>query len=164
MELQTPRLRLVLQTREEVRATIAAMSPEHQAQVSPDWLARLDASADSDPWSRSFRLVHRETGDVVGTCGFKGPPVEGVVEIAYAVAPEMQCKGLATEAAQALTRFAFGSAGVRVVRAHTLCEANASTRVLAKCGFMHVGEVIDPEDGPVWRFERVAGPPPGGSG
>ena len=156
MELQTSRLRLVLQTREEVLAFIAAMSPEDRAQVSPDWLARLNASAESDPWSRSFRVVHLETGDDVGSCGFKGPPVEGAVEIAYAIAPDWQGKGFATEAATALTDFAFGSADVRVVRAHTLPAANASTKVLAKCGFRRVGEVIDPEDGLVWRFERAA--------
>ena len=33
-------------------------------------------------------------------------------------------------------------------------EANASTRVLTKCGFRHVGEVMDPEDGLVWRWEK----------
>jgi RimJ/RimL family protein N-acetyltransferase len=31
---------------------------------------------------------------------------------------------------------------------------NASARVLAKCGFRRVGEVIDPEDGLVWRWEK----------
>jgi ribosomal-protein-alanine N-acetyltransferase len=41
-----------------------------------------------------------------------------------------------------------------VVRAHTLPNPNASTRVLTKCGFHRVGEVIDPEDGLVWRWER----------
>jgi [ribosomal protein S5]-alanine N-acetyltransferase len=159
MELQTPRMRLILQTREEVRAAIAAMNAEHQAQVSPEWLARLDASPDFDPWNRSFGAVHRESGAVVGSCGFKGPPADGVVEIAYAIEPEMQGKGLATEAARALVEFAFSTGDVRVVRAHTLPQANASTRVLAKCGFTHVGQVIDPEDGPVWRFELAAGAP-----
>jgi len=50
--------------------------------------------------------------------------------------------------------FAFRHGQVRVVRAHTLPEANASTRVLTKCGFQRIGEVIDPEDGLVWRWER----------
>jgi ribosomal-protein-alanine N-acetyltransferase len=119
--------------------------------VSPEW----------DPWSRSFRVVHRETGALAGSCGFKGPPADGMVEIAYAIAPDMQGKGFATEAARALVDFAFGSGDVRVVRAHTLPETNASTRVLAKCGFTHVGEVIDPEDGRVWRFELPASAPQG---
>ncbi len=38
--------------------------------------------------------------------------------------------------------------------AHTLPAPNASTRVLAKCGFERTGEVEDPEDGLVWRWER----------
>ena len=43
---------------------------------------------------------------------------------------------------------------VRIVRAHTLTEANASTRVLTKCGFQRINEVIDPDDGLVWRWEK----------
>ena len=58
------------------------------------------------------------------------------------------------KAAQALTTYAFSSGKVRLVRAHTRPEANASTRVLAKCGFRRVGEVINPEDGLVWRWEK----------
>ncbi len=32
-------------------------------------------------------------------------------------------------------------------------QENASTRVLTKCKFKWVGEVMDPEDGLVWRWE-----------
>lgn len=134
---------------------VQAMSPAEQAQLSGDWLAQLHASTSADPWVTGFFIVQRETGTAVGKCGFKGPPAaDGVVEIAYGVDPEQQGKGYATEAAEALVIYAFGSAGVRVVRAHTLPTSNASTRVLTKCGFHYVGEVIDPEDGLVWRWER----------
>ena len=119
----------------------------------PEWLAAVRASESNDPWRHGFSIVHRETGRSVGTCGFKGPPADSVVEIAYGIDPEHQGKGYATEAAEALTSFAFAQ-NVRTVRAHTLAETNASTRVLTKCGFRHVGPVIDPEDGPVWRWER----------
>ena len=44
---------------------------------------------------------------------------------------------------------------VRVICAHTLPDGAASKRVLEKCGFQHKGEVMDPEDGLVWRFEWV---------
>ncbi len=50
--------------------------------------------------------------------------------------------------------FAANDPRVQLIRAHTRPEANASTRVLRKCGFVHIGEIIDPEDGPVWRWER----------
>jgi RimJ/RimL family protein N-acetyltransferase len=134
---------------------VQAMRPEDRAQVSPVWLAQVQASPMIDPWQHGFNLVHRETGQAVGQCMFKGPPDDaGVVEIAYGIAPEHQGKGYATEAAAALVLFAFNHPTVRVVRAHTLPHPSASTRVLTKCGFRHVGEVIDPEDGPVWRWEK----------
>jgi len=41
-----------------------------------------------------------------------------------------------------------------LVRAHTKADNAASARVLAKCGFLRTGEVIDPEDGLVSRWER----------
>jgi RimJ/RimL family protein N-acetyltransferase len=105
-----------------------------------------------------FAVVHRESRSVIGSAGFKGPPDEaGVVEIAYGMVPGYLGRGYATEAAAALVAFALASGQVRLVRAHTLPTANASTRVLAKCGFTRLGEVVDPEDGPVWRWERAAG-------
>jgi RimJ/RimL family protein N-acetyltransferase len=70
--------------------------------------------------------------------------------------PSREGRGYATEAARALIHFAASEPSVRTIRAHTLPEANASTRVLAKCGFVHVGPVVDSEDGPVWRWERSA--------
>jgi [ribosomal protein S5]-alanine N-acetyltransferase len=125
------------------------------ADVSPAWLAQLRASTVADPWKHGFAVVHRESNSVVGTVGFKGPPDEhGMVEIAYGIVPIFQGQGYATEAAEAGVAFAFGDDRVRLVRAHTLPTNNASTRVLVKCGFEHKGEVIDPEDGQVWRWER----------
>jgi RimJ/RimL family protein N-acetyltransferase len=153
--LETKRLKLVLRTLEEVQAMLDAITPAERAEVSPAWLARLDRSTTPDPWVHGFYFVRRDDEVVVGQGGFKGPPTdEGVVEIAYGVSPDHQGKGYATEAAEALPAFAFQSAKVRVVCAHTLREAHASARVLTKCGFQYVGEVIDPEDGLVWRWEK----------
>src|SRR6476646_6280781 len=152
--IQTKSLNLVLMSRDEVLAMIAASTPEMRGEVSPDWLARVQASIAADPWTHGFPVVHRGTGAAVGMCGFKGPPADGVVEIAYGIDPDHEGKGYATEAAAALVTFAFKSDQVRMVCAHTLPEPNASTRVLTKCGFVFVGEVIDPEDGLVWRWEK----------
>lgn len=154
MEIPTARLRLVLETTEAVVARIAAMSPAEQAEVSPDWLARLHASDPSDPWTHGFAMVERASHNAVGSCAYKGPPdSEGAVEIAYAVHPNEQGRGYATEAARALADYAFATGAVQIVRAHTLPENGASARVLTKCGFDRVGEVVDPDDGLVWRWE-----------
>jgi RimJ/RimL family protein N-acetyltransferase len=153
--MQTKSLNLMPKTREEVLAEVKAMGPEEKTQLSEDWLARVHASSVRDPWIHGFSMVHRATGILVGTCGFKGPPAaDGVVELAYGVDAAHRGKGYATEATHALVGFAFDSGRVSAVRAHTLPEANASTRVLSKCGFRYIGEVIDPDDGLVWRWER----------
>ena len=153
--LLTRSLKLVPRELQEVRAWVEAVDASTKAQLSAGWLAQLHASTVADPWLLGFSLVRRAGDIVVGSCGFKGPPAaDGMVEIAYGVAPEHQGKGYATEAAQALVAFAYSSGRVRMVRAHTFSEANASARVLTKCGFQHLGEVIDPEDGLVWRWER----------
>lgn len=153
--LTTERLRLVLDTPEKVVARIEALSPAERAEVSPDWLARVRSMTTADPWMHGFAATDRVNGATIGACAFKGPPdLEGVVEIAYMVDPAHQGHGYATEASQALIAFAFGSGVVRVIRAHTKSGNLASERVLAKCGFEFAGEVIDPDDGPVLRWER----------
>jgi RimJ/RimL family protein N-acetyltransferase len=155
LTLPTARLHLVLETLEEVRAMIAALTPAERAEVSPDWLAQAMSATVPDPWTHGFKLVHLASGAAIGQVGFKGPPTDGMVEIAYGVNAEHQGQGYATEAAAALTAYAFASGEVRVVRAHTLPPENASTRVLTKCGFQPLGEVVDPEDGLVWRWEKL---------
>lgn len=142
-------------TRESALAMIEAMSPEDRKQVSPDWVAKIQNPA-ANHWTLGFS-VHRNTDDLpIGNAGFKGPPSpQGMVELAYGINPEHQNQGYATETAQALTAFALQQPGIRVVRAHTLPERNASSRVLTKCGFKHLGEAIDPEDGLVWRWEKL---------
>lgn len=153
-DIQTVHLALTLEPPASVLARIDAMPPADRAQVSPAWLARVGTLTSADPWTCGFAITLRETGVAVGSCGFKDPPSsDGVVEIAYGIDPAFQGRGYATEAAHALVAFAFADDRVRVVCAHTLPDSNASTRVLKKCGFAHVGEVVDPDDGLVWRWE-----------
>lgn len=152
--IETEHLTLVVREPAAVLAWIEGMSAADRAEVSPDWLARVRAATGPDPWSCGFAMVRRDTGREVGSCAYKGAPdPEGMVEIAYGVDPEHQGSGYATEAARALTAYAFATGRVRTVRAHTRPTPNASTRVLTKCGFQRLGEVMDPEDGLVWRWE-----------
>jgi RimJ/RimL family protein N-acetyltransferase len=145
---------LVPRTSDEVRAMIGAMAPDARAQLSAEWLALFETATATDPWVHGFVARERTTGAVVGQGGFKGPPRGGIVEIAYGTEAEHRGKGYATETANALVAYAFDSPEVMLVIAHTLPDSKASQRVLAKCGFQRVGEIIDPEDGLVWRFEK----------
>lgn len=150
--LETPRLCLVLDSTEAVVARIDALSPADRAEVSPDWLARMKSSSPS-PWTHGFTAVERENNRGVGSGGYKGPPdADGMVEIAYGIDAAHRGRGYATEVAAALVAHALG-AGALIVRAHTRPENGASARVLEHCRFARIGEVVDPEDGLVWRWE-----------
>jgi ribosomal-protein-alanine N-acetyltransferase len=171
MSLETVRLSLVPYSPEQLLAL--AERPERFEQVAGlpaaaglrefvvsddvplDYLAALRASGEPDPWRHGFAVVHRECRAVIGNATFKGPPDQtGMVEIGYGIVPAFEGHGYATEVAAALVAFAFDSGLVRVVRAHTRPESRASMRVLAKCGFQRIDEVVDPDDGLVWRWER----------
>lgn len=124
-------------------------------EVSADFLTRLQTATSADPWTPGFALMHPASQTVIGLCSFKGPPdADGVVEIGYDIVPKHRSQGYATEAAQALVDYAFNIGGIVIVRAHTLPEPNASPKVLAKCGFNRAGEVVDPENGLIWRWEK----------
>jgi [ribosomal protein S5]-alanine N-acetyltransferase len=119
--------------------------------VDPAWFAHL--------------LVDRAAREVVGLGGFTGPPVDGIVEIGYAVAPDRRGRGHATSAVRAWLARA-ERADVRGVRARTAPEENASTAVLRRCGFARDGIVPDPDDGTLWAWRHALGhrahrrPPP----
>jgi RimJ/RimL family protein N-acetyltransferase len=172
--LETPRLRLTpwspaqllamlesaerFESEAELRLADGLRDLFVSGEVSPAWVEQLRAAPGPDPWTLGFSVVHRDDGRVIGSAGFKGPPGEdGSAEIAYGIAPGYQGNGFATEAARALVAFALERVDVTSMRAHTMPENGASGRVLAKCGFQHVGEVMDPDDGLVWRWERVVG-------
>ena len=125
---------------------IATQTARFLAATQPRW-----------PWG-SYLAVEGSARQLVGTCGFKGnPDSDGVVEIAYFTFPGEEGRGIATGIAARMVELATAATPpIRLVRAHTLPEVNASGRVLTKVGFTRVGEVIDPEDGLVWRWERPA--------
>ena len=159
-QLETRNLILTLRSPAEVRAWIDGLDAAVRKELSQGWLQRIAQARAADPWLHGFTLIHRASGVPIGSAGFKAPPdSDGCVEIAYGIDAAHQGRGYATEAAEALTRFAFETTEARRVRAHTLPEPNASTRVLTKCGFTRVGEIIDPDDGLVWRWEKSSASP-----
>jgi [ribosomal protein S5]-alanine N-acetyltransferase len=115
-------------------------------------LDKLDAADNQAGWWTWFP-IHRQDNTLIGSGGYKGKPVDGIVEIGYEIAPAYRNKGLATELANALLANAFTFEDVHTVVAHTLGEENASTGVLKKCGFKKRGEINDPDDGLIWKWE-----------
>jgi RimJ/RimL family protein N-acetyltransferase len=94
-----------------------------------------------------------ENGTCVGSCGFKSPPQDNRVEIAYFTFPGHEARGVATGMAAELIRLALDKLPVVIVAAQTLPEENASTSILKKLRFRFVGAVQHPEDGLVWEWQ-----------
>ena len=101
-----------------------------------------------------YLVVEQETRQLAGMCSLKGPPADGVVEIAYYSFPGFEGRGIGTEMARFLVERAATLPGVTAVIAHTAAERNASNRILEKIGMKFAGE--EQEDGmPIWRWEKA---------
>ena len=101
------------------------------------------------PWIGYLAL---EDDICVGACGFKSPPENNRVEIAYFTFPGHESRGVATQMASELIRLAREKLPAVTVTAQTLPEENASTSVLKKLQFRLTGALEHPEDGHVWEW------------
>lgn len=107
------------------------------------------------PW---IGYLAEEGGWIVGACGFKGPPDDQAVEIAYFTFPEFENQGVATRMAESMIEIArLANPSMRVL-AQTLPERNASHRVLEKLQFKVVGMKQHEIDGKVveWCLDKSA--------
>ncbi len=129
--------------------------------VAPGWQVFSEAlpvirdAAVEDPkslrWGPRF-FVREEGRTLVGWGGFKGPPVTGVVELGYSVAPEQRDRGIATAAVEEMVREAFAAPEVMAVVAHTMGKPGPSARVLEKAGFARDPDGVQDDSGAIWRF------------
>jgi [ribosomal protein S5]-alanine N-acetyltransferase len=110
-----------------------------------------------EPWIGYLALADNTP---VGTCGYKGKPLDRRVEIAYFTFPEVEGRGYASAMAAQLVAIAREHDSSVVVAAQTLPERNASHRVLEKLGFRHVDTIDHPEDGTVWEWPLNEEPDP----
>lgn len=91
--------------------------------------------------STMWFMVLKESGEMVGEIGFKGPPRGGEVELGYSTRPSMRARGYMTEAVGEMCRFAFSQNRFAVSRVCALTSADnaASHGVLEKNGFVRDG-------------------------
>jgi [ribosomal protein S5]-alanine N-acetyltransferase len=110
-------------------------------------------------------VVIKQTGELIGACGFAPnmipygllpafqPPAETLENalftiewgLYYALSPQQQGKGYATEAARALSNYAFRQLRLRRVVATTIQENRASRAVMERLGMqIHVNPYSQP--------------------
>ncbi len=101
------------------------------------------------PW---IGYLAEQDGQLVGMCGFKSPPQNGRIEIAYGTTPGNEGRGIATQMARQLVQMARETEEGITVVAQTLPEEGASTAILRKLDFVLTGTVYHPEDGDEWEW------------
>ncbi len=120
---------------------LAESSEEYARRGAANWIIRADFP---------MLVAHRETGEHVGSVGLhRFNWATRVFEIGWWCRKRFQGQGLITEAARALTGFAFAELGAR--RVWCLCDEEnvRSWRVAERLGFDHEGtlksERCDPD-------------------
>ncbi|MFM7231585.1 MAG: GNAT family N-acetyltransferase [bacterium] len=101
------------------------------------------------PWVGYVAVVENRG---VGGGAFVGPPKDGYVEIAYFTLDHEQRKGYASHTASSLVAVARAHDPRIGIKAFTLKEENASTRILRSLGFSIVGVAQDADAGEVWEW------------
>ena len=144
------KLQLVPIERPGTPADTGLQLPDIALEVCADTASLYESAGFVPPWLGYLALSE---GRVVGSCGFKSPPVSGEVEIAYFTFPGFEGRGIASAMARELMALAVASAPGITVTAQTLRERGASSRILEKLGFRLRGDVTHPEDGEVWEWE-----------
>lgn len=160
--IRTERLELIAETAELGAAEVSGrnrLAAALGADVPENWPP--DATRDTaeffavklrrDPelagWLNWFWiLIEPVSGNrtLIGDGGFTSRPVDGVVAIGYALLPQYQGKGYATEAVKALIAWAFSHPEVSRIIAETLPDNVQSIRLLTRNGFRRVPGASEP--------------------
>jgi ribosomal-protein-alanine N-acetyltransferase len=157
MHLETARLRLLSLTADAIDALLTGNTarlanltgarfpeplrpPPLTEEVLPLVRDHLRADPSQDGWW-TWLVVRKDTNQAVGSAGFGGgPDADGAVMIGYATYPDAERHGFATEAAQALVRWALAH-GVARVCASLPPDNAAAIRVAHKIGMRLLGTV-----------------------
>ena len=122
----------------EIAANTLSIPHPYDRSVAEKWLATHD-----DAYTRGesvvFAVTGREAGDLLGCVGLVIARDHRRAELGYWVGMPFWGRGYCTEAAQAVTRYAFDTLGLYRVFAHHLTRNPASGRVMQKLGMRHEG-------------------------
>ena len=103
-------------------------------------------------WCIPFLIVSTSRSTLLGACGFKTAPVNGSVEISYGVARAERGRGIATTAIAQLLQLAASSDLAQQVVAHIVPDNIASSKTVARLGFIPQGTLADTDGELVMRW------------
>jgi RimJ/RimL family protein N-acetyltransferase len=178
MLIHTPRLRLITFEADHLAALVngpQSLGDLLKLAIPDQWpahpvayrealslLGKMPLLSDSGWWLYLF--VSPALKSVVGCGGFRNAPdADGVVRAGCETAPAFRRQGFASEALRGLISYAFTRPAVRAVEAWSLPARGPQSRLAEAVGMKRIGEVSDPIEGDVWRwqiardaFERLA--------
>lgn len=133
-----------------------ATAPPYMTEALPVVRERLKAHPEETVWW-NWLIVERETRRAVGSVAFGGrPEVNGAVLIGYAMYPEFEGHGFATEAVRSMIDWAFHQPGVKVVRTLAPVWNTPALRVAENVGMQPVAADEDDDVGEVLVYEVSA--------
>jgi RimJ/RimL family protein N-acetyltransferase len=134
-----PRVALVQVDRAVARALVDGDLSDLQAARGwphEDTVVAFGAALARDDGELPWLVVRRDTGEVIGECGVKGPPdASGTVEIGYGLAGPSRGRGYGAEAVAALLEVLAERREVRRVLAEIEHTNVASRRLVERLGF-----------------------------
>jgi RimJ/RimL family protein N-acetyltransferase len=113
------------------------------------WAAYYPKIGYHPPWIGYFI---KRNGQIVGACGFTGPPKAHRVEVSYWTFTDYEGQGIATEACKQMVGIAKTAEPSIVITAKTQPFHNASTNILERNHFVFNGVVQDHEIGDAWEW------------
>ncbi len=142
--LETDRLLLRPFTAEELDAVAAGEAEEHFAAGFPGPqdvdFARESLLAGGYFFTESvyarLAVLEKASGQVVGSAGFVGPPIDAELEVVGSLTADRRNRGYAQEAIAALLRVAFADPSVAAVRASVPEDNAPAEQVLVAAGFV----------------------------
>ena len=102
------------------------------------WEKRYETAA-SELGERNYAIVVKQTNKLIGSIGIMPKERNAGVELGYCIGKSYWGYGYVTEAAQALTAFAFESMDAQKVVAFHHTDNPASGRIMQKCGMTYEG-------------------------
>jgi RimJ/RimL family protein N-acetyltransferase len=139
-------LRIIELNEDKTRAMYASADCQQLLAVYDEFYPKIGFKV---PWVGYFVI---RDGEIVGSCGFVGPPRDGKVEIAYWTFKEFEGQGVASFACRELMSIANKTEPGVTITAKTAPEKNASTKILENSGFAFTEIVQDHEIGDAWLW------------
>lgn len=121
----------------KVARMLARVAHPYSDGLAEEWIASHECARVE---GRGFPFAIEKDGELVGCVGLDAQEDGEAYEIGYRVGEPYWNRGIATEAARALTAHAFERSPIDRLTAGHLVENHASGSVLTKLGFRYIGE------------------------